>query len=160
MAFIEASKKITLARAVSQDDLKQALLVRLRRAFDVDVLKEEDGGFYVEGTTGGVKSMTRHARAELTVSLLQDKETARVLVHGSTRLATSLLVSYTVLFLVVLLAGLLPGSLETSGESSGAGDALVFLIFGIFIFFDIQNKLLEPKALLQAALDSLEVEFG
>jgi TRAP-type C4-dicarboxylate transport system permease large subunit len=160
MSFLEVSKKISLTRDVTQEELKQALLNRIRRALDIGVLKEEDAGFYIEGTTGGVDSFMRHAQANLHVNVTKDRGVARITVHGSSQLAKSLWISYTGLFLIILLAGLLPGSIETSGESSGAADALVFLIFGIFIFFDIQNKLLEPRKLLQAALDSLEVEFG
>lgn len=79
--------------------------------------------------------------------------------YGYTQAAKSLLFCYSFLFFLVLMTGLLPGSVE-SGEGSGAMDALVFLIFGIFIFFDINKRLVEAQEYLKAVLDSLETEFG
>lgn len=160
MKYIEVSRKIKLTREASQDDLKKALLTRLRRAFDVDALSESTEGFHLEATTGGPNTITRHARLSVDVNISKSQENARIIIHGHMKAAMSLLVSYTVLFMVVLFAGLLPGSIETSGERSGALDALVFLFFGIFIFYDVQRKVTEPREYLESALDSLDVEFG
>lgn len=161
MQYIEVSKKINFSKDITVDQLKKILIERLRRSFNIGKLKENKDGFHLEGTTGGGPgNLVRYAHVSVDANIIQDGETARILLHGHSDMARSLLVSYTVLFLFLLFLGLAPGSIETGGEKSGAMDALVFLIFGIFIFYDINNKLTEPKAHLQTALDSLEVEFG
>ncbi len=160
MKYLEVSKKINLTEAVSQEQLKQALIARLRRAFDVSDLREQEGSFHLRATTGGPARVMRHARVDLDVTVTKTKDAARVMVNGYSQVARSLIVSYCFLFLLVLLTGLLPGSISTSGEDSGAMDAMVFLVFGIFIFYDISKKLCEPKDHLQAILDSLATEYG
>ena len=104
--------------------------------------------------------MVRHAQVDVDVRVVKNQEKVRVLVNGYSNVSKSLLVSYTMLFLMVLLAGLLPGSIETNGAESGAMDALVFVFFGIFIFYDINKKMSEPCEQIRAALDSLDTEFG
>jgi hypothetical protein len=160
MKHIEASKRIRLTRDVSESDLKRALTERLKRAFDVENITENDKGFHIEGTTGGTDSISRHARVDLNIQLYKQNEICRVMIHGYSKMARSLLISYSVLFFVVLMVGLLPGSIETNGADSGAMDAFVLLVFGIFIFYDINNKIAEPKESLASILESLETEFG
>jgi hypothetical protein len=160
MKYLEVSKKITVSGDTSEQDLKQAVLERLRRGFKISHLDESDGSFKFRGTTGGARSVVRHAGVNLDVQIRKKGNVARVFVYGYCSMAKSLLISYSFLFLMVLVAGLLPGSIETGGETSGAIDALVFLIFGIFIFYDINQKLLEPGENIQSALQSLETEFG
>lgn len=160
MKHIEASKRIKLTRDVSEDDLKRALTERLKRAFDVESVVENDKGFHVSGTTGGLDNITRHARVDLNVQLSKQNEMCRIIIYGYSKMARSLLITYSVLFLIVLLLGLLPGSIETSGEDSGAMDTFVLMVFGIFIFFDVNKKIEEPKESLVSILDSLDTEFG
>lgn len=160
MKNIEASKRISLTRNVTEEDLKQSMLERFKRAFDVENVTENDKGFNIEGTTGGADSITRHARIDLNVRIIKQNEICRILVSGYSKMARSLLITYILLFFSVLLVGLLPGSIETSGENSGAMDALVLLLFGIFIFYDINKKIEEPRTYLTDILDSLETEYG
>jgi hypothetical protein len=159
LKYIEVSKKIKLGVDVSEEDLKQALITRFRRTFAVDDLREQPGNIHLSATSGGPGRMMRHARVNLNVTFVKTKDTARVIMYGYTQVAKSLLVSYSVLFFLVLLTGLLPGSVSTS-EDSGAQDALVFLIFGIFIFYDINKRLNDAQDYLKSLLDSLETEFG
>lgn len=160
MKYIEVSKRINITREASQEDLKQALLARLRRAFLVEQLKERDSKFHLEGSSGGNITFIRNARISIDIDITKNHDIGRIFIHGYSKVAKSLLVLYTALFVFILLLGLAPGSIETSGESSGAADALVFLIFGIFIFYDLNKKLDEPLEYLRAALDSLDTEFG
>lgn len=160
MKHIEASKRIRLTRDVSESDLKRSLTERLKRSFDVENITENDKGFHIEGTTGGADSITRHARVDLNVQLSKHNEICRVMIHGHSKMARSLTITYSLLFFVILLVGLLPGSIDTNGTESSAMDALVLLVFGIFIFYDVNSKITEPKESLAAILDSLETEFG
>ncbi len=144
----------------SQQELKQALIARLRRAFDVSEVREQDSGFHIGATTGGPGRAIRHARIDLDVTVEKTGDVARIMANGYAQVAKSLMVSYCFLFFLVLLTGLLPGSVATSGEDSGAMDAMVFLIFGIFIFYDINKKLCDPEDHLQSIMDSLDIEFG
>lgn len=160
MKYLEVSKKINLSKNASPEDVKKALTERLKRAFLVTELNDAANGFEFTGTTGGPGKFTRHARVRMNTSVILDKGVVRVLMNGYCDVATSLMLLYSVLFFTVLLTGLLPGSIATSGEDSGAMDAMVFLIFGIFIFCDLAKKVCEPKEQLQSILDSLETEFG
>lgn len=160
MKHIEASKRIRLTRDVTAEDMKQSMLERLKRAFDIENCTENDKGFHVEGTTGGPDNITRHARIDLNVQIIKQNEICRIMISGYSKMARSLLITYILLFFSVLIVGLLPGSIETSGEDSGAMDALVLLLFGIFIFYDINKKIEEPKTYLSDILDTLETEFG
>ena len=160
MNFIEVSKKIQLTKEATQEDIKQALLNRLRRAFKIDSLKEQDARFHFEGTTGGIKSLIRDANLKIDVSIIKNQETVRIIVEGYSSAARSLMALYSGLFFFLLLLGLAPGSIETSGDKSGAADALVFLLFGVFIFYDINRKITAPIEQLQSILNSLDTEFG
>ena len=159
MKYIEVSKKIKLSGDVSEEQIRHSLLARMRRAFVLDRLDDQPSSISVSATTGGPGRMLRYARLDLNITVTKTKDAVRVIMYGYTQVAKSLLVSYSFLFLLVLLAGLLPGSLE-SGEDSGPLDAIVFVIFGIFIFYDINKHLTEAKEHLQAVLDSLDTEFG
>lgn len=160
MKYLEVSKKIALTKKATQTDIKNAFLERLEKAFKVENVNKSKSGFSLIGKTGGCKSVIRHARVNVDVKVIVDKGAAKVLVTGHSKMACSLFFSYTALFFLVLVAGLLPGSIETSGENSGAMDALVLMIFGIFIFYDINKKVSEPEKYLEAALKSLDVEYG
>jgi hypothetical protein len=159
MKYIELSKKLHLIDKTSDEDLKRALLQRLQRAFRVERVQEFPNGFHIGATTGGRRGLVRNVRADLDVSISRKGDKAGIVAHGHSKVAQSLLWVYTVLFVMIMVVGLLPGFVATD-DTSTAADALVFLIFGIFIFYDIDNKLDEPKRNVQAALDSLEVEFG
>ncbi|MGB4108105.1 MAG: hypothetical protein WBK55_09985 [Alphaproteobacteria bacterium] len=160
MKYVEVSKKIKLGVEVSEEDLKQSLMTRMRRAFAVDELREQPHNLHISATSGGPGRMMRYARVDLNITVSKTKDTARVIMYGYTQVAKSMLFSYSFLFFLVLMTGLLPGSVATSGEDSGPLDAMVFLIFGIFIFYDINKQLHEAQEQLKAVLDSLETEFG
>lgn len=160
MKHIEVSRRIKLTRDVTEDELKKALLERLRRSFDIKSITENDKGFHFQGTTGGISKFMRHAQVDLNVNLVKHNEICRVIVHGKSTSAKSLMIIYTLLFFVIMVLGLLPGSIETNGIDSDAQDTLVLMIFGIFIFYDIHNKIKEPKDALVGILNSLETEFG
>lgn len=160
MKHIEASRRIRLTRDISEADLKRALQERLKRAFDVENVTETDKGFHLEGTTGGADAITRHARLDLNVQLYKHNEICRILITGHSKMARSLMMTYSVLFFLVLMVGLLPGSIETNGADSEAMDTLVLLLFGIFIFYDVNTKIAEPVESLRSILDSMETEFG
>ena len=160
MKHIEVSKKIILSKPVDAATLKEALVERLEKIIEIESLSDGTESFSVTGTTGAPDSITRHARLDLDVSLRFEDDIARILISGTARSARSLMVLYWALFLVMLFVGLLPGSIETSADASGAMDALVFVIFGIFIVIDINNKLSEPKENLSTALESLNTRFG
>ncbi len=159
MKYFEVSRKILLSRDVTEKSIGEALAARIGNAINVTNARERGNGFQITGTTGSPGAMVRHARVDLAASIAKDKGVARIVINGHSRIAASLLAAYSFLFAMVLLAGLLPGSIA-SGEDSGPMDAMVFLVFGIFIFYDINKKLVEPKEHLQSALDSLDTEFG
>lgn len=160
MRHIELSRNIRVTDNSSDQRIQQALITRLQRAFMTRRLEEYDGGFRFEGTTGTPRGLVREARADITVNLMRKKESMRIFIHGNTHISRSLVIAYCVLFVMVLFAGLLPGSINTSGDGSDAMDALVFLIFGIFIFYDIEKKLLSAEERLAAALESVDNEFN
>jgi len=160
MKHIEVSRKIQLARQVSAEDLKKELIARLGRAIEIDKTGDGVNEFALSGTTGSPDSITRHAKVDVDVSIRFDGNAARMVISGFSRPARSLSVLYGILFFFMLLVGLLPGSIETNAETSGAMDALVFLIFGIYIITDINKKLAEPKEYLETALESLNTTFG
>jgi len=160
MKYLEVSQKITLTKKVTHTDVRNSLVERLESAFKVEQVNKSKTGFTMTAKTGGCKSLVRHARMTVAATVSKDKDTVRIHITGRSKMACSLFMSYTALFFLVLVAGLLPGSIETSGEASGAMDALVLMIFGIFIFYDINQKISEPKKYLEAALKSLDVEYG
>lgn len=160
MKHIEVSRRIKLTRDVTEDDLKQSLIERLRRCFDVDSITEVDGGFRIKCASGGADSITRSASVDLNVKINKQNEIARIIICGTTKTARSLMIWYVGLFVMVLLVGLLPGSIETSADTSDASDALVLLLFGAFIFYDISKKVDEPQQAVEAILKSLDTEFG
>ena len=160
MKHLEASKKIHLSKKVSVDDLKTALIVGLEKTIDIEKISDGNEEFSISGTTGSPASLTRHARLDLDIKIILEDNTARLLISGYSRTARSLMIMYWLLFLLMLVVGLLPGSIETSGDRSGAIDALVFLIFGIFIVMDVNKKLVEPQEFLQSTLESLNTSFG
>ncbi|MFN3700558.1 MAG: hypothetical protein ACK4VI_03440 [Alphaproteobacteria bacterium] len=160
MKYIEVSKRVRLTRDVSEDDLIKVMTERLHRAFDVSNIKENDKGFNLQGTSGGGGKMMRHAAVDLNVQVVKQNEICRIMVCGTSKMSKSLVLVYSTLFFLVMLVGLLPGSIDTNGETSGALDTLVLLIFGIFLFFDVNKKIEEPKDSILSILDSLETEFG
>lgn len=160
MKHIEASRKIVLQRAATADDLKRKLVERLEKTIEIDSLGEGVDKFRITGTTGSPASLTRNARLDLDVEIALDSNVARVIVSGYSRPARSLSFLYWAMFFIVLLVGLLPGSIETSADTSDSMDVLVLLIFGMFIVFDVNKKLGEPRDSIETALSSLETTFG
>lgn len=160
MKHLEVSRKIKLSKKTSPEELKSELLDRLGKS--IAITKSSDGvsDFTVSGTTGAPASITRYARVDLDVSVRTENDIARILISGYSRPALSLTLLYGFLFLVVLVVGLLPGSIETDADASGAADALVFLIFGIYIAYDINRKISEPTENLASALESLDTTLG
>lgn len=162
MKHIEVSKRIDLEKVVPTSDLKKALVGNLERTLEIETISDHETDFKVKGTTGSPASITRHARLELDITIdHEEKEkVARIIISGHARAARSLVILYCFAFFMLLLVGLLPGFYETSQENSGAIDALFFLIFGIFIVFDVNNKLSVTKEHLESALESLDTTFG
>ncbi len=162
MKHIEVSRKIILARAVPPEDLKTALVDSLVKTTDLETVTDGIDSFTVKGTTGSPASITRHARIGFDVSIAYNEKDkiARIIISGYAKAARSLVVLYSFAFFLLLMVGLLPGFIETSAETSGAIDALFFLIFGIFIVFDVNNKLMTTREYLETALDSLDTTFG
>ncbi len=162
MKHIEVSKKIELKKPVPVTELKKTLVEYLEKTTEIEALSDGDTQFKVKGTTGSPSGITRHARLNLDISIKceEDEKTARVIISGYAHAARSLVIFYSFSFFVLLLVGLLPGFIETSAENSGAIDALFFLIFGIFIVFDVNSKLSVTKEHLETALESLNTTFG
>ncbi len=160
MKHIEVSKKISLSRDVDVDRLKTVLMERLEKVLVVEKITGGSDCFQISATTGSPSGIARHARLDLSVAIGLEGDVARIIVDGYARPALSLTILYTVLFFFFLLAGLLPGFIETNADKSGAVDALVFLIFGIYIVTDVNKKLAEPHQFLESALESLNTTFG
>lgn len=160
MKYIEVSKKINLTKNATQSDLTNALQERLGRSFKMRKVTEYKSGFQAEAVTQGPGGMIGHACMDLNVQIKKEKDTARIEIHGGSRMAGSLLFMYITMFVLVLLMGLMPGAFETSAETSEAADVLIFLLVGVFVFFDLEKKTSAPKEYLESALASLETEFG
>ncbi len=162
MKHIEVSRKIELDKETTSKELRTALVEYLERTTEIETISDGDAHFKIKGTTGSPASITRHARLDLDISIKCDakEKIARVIISGYARAARSLVLLYCFAFFALLLVGLLPGFYETSQEESGAIDALFFLIFGIFIVFDVNNKLSVTKEHLETALESLDTMFG
>lgn len=160
MKHIEVSKKITLQKSVSPEEIKQTLVDRLEKTIEIDTLGEGTEKFRLLGTTGSPSSLTRNARLDLDVDISFEGQIVRIIISGYSRVARSLAYTYWAMFLAVLLVGLLPGSIETSADTSGPMDVLVLLFFGMFIVMDVNKKVVEPKEFLETALDSLNTTFG
>lgn len=161
MKHIEVSRKIGLSRDVKTDELKKTLVNCIENSVNIESVGEADDHFQLVGTTGSPASMTRHAKVNLNIRLNVDSKdnTARIIISGYAQAARSLNVMYSILFVFLLFLGLLPGFVETS-TSSTANDALFFLIFGIFIVYDINAKLTLTREYLETALDSLDTIYG
>jgi len=162
MKHIEVSKKIHLKQPVGGEDLKKTLVSYLEKAIGIETISDDVARFTLKGTTGSPASITRHARVNFDIDIDYDEKekTARIIISGYARAARSLTLLYSAAFFMLLLVGLLPGFYETSQEESGAIDALFFLIFGIFIVFDVNGKLSVTKEHLETALDSLDTTYG
>jgi len=160
MKHIEVSRKIMLTRPASADDVKRRLVERLEKTIEIDSLGEGVDKFRVTGTTGSPASLTRNARLDLDVEITLDGNVARIVISGFSRPAKSLSYLYWIMFFLVLLVGLLPGSIETSADTSDSMDVMVLLVFGMFIVFDVNKKMAEPRDFLDTALSSLETTFG
>lgn len=160
MKYIDVSRRFKLTREAGVDDIKSSLVESLRGGFDVDKIDDTGDKIHVEATTGGCDSINRHARVTLEIKVLKQQEYVRLLVRGTSGMARSLVITYVALFVLVLLVGLLPGSIETNGIDSNASDTLVLMLFGFFIFYDINKKVGEPAEYLESILQSLETEFG
>lgn len=160
MKYLEVSQKIVLARPATAAEIKQTLMQRLERAIDIESAGDGDNHFSFSGTTGAPTGIVRHAWVNFDADITVDDGVARLVVSGYTRMARSQVVFYTVAFALVLLLGLLPGAISTGYDSSDAGDVMVLLVLGIFVIFDVGRKLIEPRELLEAALNSVEALHG
>jgi hypothetical protein len=162
MKHLTVSKKIELRRKASVADVRDLLISRLEKTMDIKAISDGDneGDFSISGTTGSPASMTRYAKLDLNVVISLDKNVARILISGYSRVAFSMIMLYLFLFSIILLVGLLPGFIETDAENSGAMDALFFLILGIFVMVDVNKKLADPKEDLESALEAADTIFG
>lgn len=162
MKHIEVSKKIQLDKGVTVADLRKALVKYLEKTIEIESFSEGEARFQITGTTGSPASLTRHVRLniEAEINYSEDSKIARIIISGYAQAAKSLIILYSFAFFLLLLVGLLPGFYETSQEESGAVDALFFLIFGIFIVYDVNTKLLMTRDHLETALNSLDTTFG
>ena len=160
MKHIEVSRKIALPRPVAADDVKNRLVERLEKTIEIESLGEGIERFRITGTTGSPASLTRHARLDLDVDIVQEPGALRIVISGYSRAARSLSYVYWTMFFVVLMVGLLPGSIETSADTSDSMDVMVLLVFGIFIVFDVNKKLVEPREFLETALESLNTMYS
>lgn len=162
MKHLEVSRRIELVSPVAPSDLRKTLLDYLGKSVDIESVSEDSSRFTVRGTTGSPAGLTRYVRLDLNVHIdYREKEkTARIIISGYARAARSLIILYSFAFLTLLLVGLLPGFVETSASGSSAIDALFFLIFGIFIVYDVNSKLTTARDSLETALDSLDTTYG
>jgi hypothetical protein len=159
MKHIEVSRKINLRKKHAAQELKASLVERLEKTMEIESIAGTDDKFTISGTTGTPSSITRHARLDLDVSVKIDGEVAKIIFSGYARAAVSLTLFYTCFFLLFLGVGLLPGAIS-SGAESGPLDVLVFLVLGIFVLYDTNRKLSEPREYIGEALQSLDTEFG
>jgi len=160
MKHLAVSRKIELKKEATLQNVRELLIERLEKTIEIKSISDGDSEFTLNGTTGSPASMTRHAKLDLNVTIKMDKNVARILISGYARVAFSLILLYMFLFSIILLVGLLPGFISTNADESDALDALFFLILGIFVMFDVNKKLSEPKDDIEAALESLDTTFG
>jgi len=160
MQLIEQSRKIKLTKDVSLDDIKAALIAHLEKGLTINESQHGESRIQISAYTSGPFKFIRQARLDLTISLEKNQEILRIVVSGRAHLAHTMAAFYALLLLVVLFIGLLPGSIETHGQNSGAGDALVFIIFGLFIFYDTHNKMTEPVHYIRSVLDTMDTQYG
>lgn len=160
MKHIEVSKKIELVKSIENADVKNALIERLEKTFEIETVSDGLEQFKITATTGPLTGITRHARVNLDVSIHTEKDVLKILISGYSKTAKSLVLLYLFFLMILLLVGLLPGSIETSGDDSGAMDMLVFMLFGGYIIFDSNKKLTEPSEFLNVALNSIDTKFG
>lgn len=160
MKHLAVSRKIELKKEATLQEVRELLIERLEKTIEIKNITDGDNEFTLNGTTGSPASMTRHAKLDLNVAIKMDKDVARILISGYARVAFSMILLYMFLFSIILLVGLLPGFVSTNAEESGALDALFFLILGIFVMFDVNKKLSDPKDDIEAALESLDTTFG
>lgn len=160
MKHLVASRKIELKKETTLQEIRALFIERLEKTIEISNITDGDTEFTISGTTGSPASMTRFAKLDLNVTINMDKDAARILISGYARVAFSMILLYMFLFGIILLVGLLPGFVSTNAESSSALDALFFLILGIFVMYDVNKKLSDPKENLDAILESLETTFG
>jgi hypothetical protein len=160
MSYLEVSKKISLAKAIKPEDIKQILVHRLGKAYVISSISDNANEFSVSASTGPVGSFSRHTKLKLDVQIESEGKICRILVSGKCSISKSLLLYYFIAFIALLMAGLLPGSIETGFDQSDALDALVFLIFGVFLSIDINRKLREPKEFIETILESINTLYG
>lgn len=159
MKHVQYGEAFALKKNVTEDILKAQLKKRLESVFVIRKFKEDGESVAIDVTSGGPSSFVRHAAISAKVDLMVEDGKARVVVTAAAKPATSLSAFYALGLLIVLLLGLLPGSLNTSWEDAGAADAIVFLVIGAYIVYDIETKLNEGCRLLGDVLRSLQVEF-
>lgn len=159
MKHIQYGESFALKKNTTEDILKAQLKKRLESVFIIRKLKEDGGSSTLEITSGGQSSFVRHAAITARVDLMVEDGKARIVVTAAAKPATSLSAFYALGLFIVLMLGLLPGSLNTSWDEAGAADAIIFLVIGAYIVYDIETKLNEACRLLGDVLHSLRVEF-
>ncbi len=159
MKHIEISRKINLGRAVTAEELKKTLMSRLENVIEVQETSGNAEQFHVSGSTGAPVSMTRYAQVDIDATITTDDSHARILLNGYVRTAPSLMILYGVLFFVLLCVGLLPGFVDTSIDGD-AGDALIFVLIGMFLVYDINRRLAEPQEQIESILESMNTLYS
>lgn len=159
MKHLEVSRRIPLTKVLGTNKVKESIIFRMENAMEVKKVSSQDDVFTVKASTGAPGAVVRHADVSVDYKIIQDKEFLRILGTGRTKVSVSLVLMYVLFVLVILAVGLLPGSIET-GDKGSAMDALIFLLIGVYIAFDISKKLTEPKEILEDILQSIDTEFG
>lgn len=159
MKQFQFGESFALKKSITDDVLKAQLKTRLESMFKLSQFKDDGESVTVCGTSGGKKAWVRHGALSATVDVAIEDGKARFVITGEIKPATSLVVFYSLGLLTVLLIGLLPGSLNTSGENAGAADALVFLVIGAYIVYDIESKLREARRMIEEVIRALRAEF-
>ncbi len=158
MQIIANSKYFKANDDVSMPKLKQSVIEKLRHSFHVETVGEGVETFSVN--VGGRRKFAGATLCHMTLnmSLAHEKETVRLQMNGRVEVTNSAKMMYALGVLMVLLIGLFPGSIDTSSDG-GPLDALIFLIIGGFIMYDMNQKLAEMESLLADMLDQVETEF-
>lgn len=159
MKHIEVARKIDLVRATTASDIKKTLLERLERAMTIDRVSGGEEHFEFSGTTGAPASVARFAKVDFRTDIRIEDNSARIIISGYSRVASSMGVFYVIGFVLIMMTALLPSTADKT-YNSFAGETLVLLVLGIYIIFDINQKLAEPRELLETALQSLATTYS
>ena len=158
MQIIANSKYFKAQKDVTLPQVKQSIIEKLRHSFHVETVGEGVDAFTLN--LGGRRKFAGATlcHMSLNMSLAQDKNTVRLQMNGHVTVTNSAKLMYALGVLMVLIIGLFPGSIDTSGDG-GPLDALIFLLIGGFIMYDMNQKLAEMEKLLSDMLTQVETEF-